>query len=48
MRAANKLGARWVVLMNEDEAKRQVAQLKQMEGGEQRELAWAELPKALA
>ena len=48
MRAANKLGARWVVLMNAGEAARRVAQLKPMEGGDQREVAWQELPEALA
>jgi histidyl-tRNA synthetase len=47
MRAANKVGARWVALLNEDEARRKVVQLKQMEGGDQHEVEWAELPKAL-
>src|SRR6202521_6121986 len=35
MRSANKLGARWVVLLGEDEAKRRVAQLRDMVRGEQ-------------
>ena len=48
MRAANKVGAHWVALLNQDEARRKVVQLKQMEGGGQRELSWADLPKALA
>ena len=48
MRAANKVGADWVALLNQDEARRKVVQLKQMEGGGQRELSWADLPKALA
>jgi len=48
MRAANRVGARWVVLMNADEAGRQVAQLKEMAGGEQREVAWPDLAEALA
>jgi histidyl-tRNA synthetase len=47
MRAANKVGAPWVVLMNAEEASRQVAQLKEMAGGGQREVAWQDLPKAL-
>jgi histidyl-tRNA synthetase len=48
MRAANKVGAPWVVLMNAEEASRQVAQLKEMAGGGQREVAWRDLPEALA
>ena len=48
MRAANRLAARWVVLMNAEEAGRRVAQLKEMAGGEQREVAWLDLPEALA
>ena len=48
MRAANRVGAPWVVLMNAEEARRQVAQLKSMAGGEQREVGWQDLPKALA
>ena len=48
MRAANKVGAPWVVLMNAEEAMRRVAQLKSMAGGEQREVGWQDLPKALA
>jgi histidyl-tRNA synthetase len=48
MRAANKVGAPWVVLMDAEEARRQVAQLKSMAGGEQREVGWQDLPKALA
>src|ERR1700674_179247 len=35
MRSANKLGVRWVVLLGEDEAKRRVAQLRDMVRGEQ-------------
>jgi hypothetical protein len=34
--------------MNAEEARRQVAQLKSMAGGEQREVGWQDLPKALA
>jgi histidyl-tRNA synthetase len=44
MRSANKLGARWVVLLTEEEAKRRMAQLKEMVSGEQMEVAWADLP----
>jgi len=48
MRAANKLGARWVVLITEEDAKRRVAQLKEMASGEQVEVAWTDLPPRLA
>jgi histidyl-tRNA synthetase len=48
MRSANKLGARWVVLLTEDEAKRRTAQLKEMVSGQQVEVAWADLPARLA
>ncbi len=48
MRSANKLGARWVVLLTPDEAKRRVAQLRDMSSGEQTELLWVELPTRLA
>src|SRR6202140_1207808 len=44
MRSANKLGARWVVLLTEEEAGRLTAQLKEMVSGEQVEVAWADLP----
>jgi histidyl-tRNA synthetase len=47
MRSANRLAARWVVLMNAAEASRRVAQLKAMTSGEQREVAWPDLPEAL-
>jgi histidyl-tRNA synthetase len=48
MRAANKLGARWVVLITEDDAKRRTVQLKEMASGEQVEVAWTDLPLRLA
>ncbi|HEV2033986.1 MAG TPA: histidine--tRNA ligase [Candidatus Dormibacteraeota bacterium] len=48
MRSANKLGARWVVLLTADEATRRVAQLRDMASGEQAELAWDQLPQRLA
>ncbi len=48
MRAANKLGAKWVVLLTPDDAKRHAAQIRDMTTGEQEELAWTELPTRLA
>ncbi|HXN78214.1 MAG TPA: histidine--tRNA ligase [Candidatus Dormibacteraeota bacterium] len=48
MRSANKFGARWVVLLTEEEAKRHTAQLKEMVSGEQVEVAWTDLPARLA
>jgi histidyl-tRNA synthetase len=48
MKSANKLGARWVVLITAGEAERRVAQLKEMSSGEQFEVAWADLPARLA
>jgi histidyl-tRNA synthetase len=48
MRSANKLGARWVVLLTAEEAKRRTAQLKEMVSGEQAEVAWADLPARIA
>jgi histidyl-tRNA synthetase len=47
MRSANKVGARWVVLLSADEAARRVAQLKDMASGDQVEVAWDELPERL-
>jgi histidyl-tRNA synthetase len=47
MRSANKLGARWVVLLSEAEVQRKVAQLKEMASGEQVEVAWMDLPERL-
>jgi len=48
MKSANKLGARWVVLVTAGEAERRVAQLKEMGSGEQVEVAWADLPAHLS
>jgi histidyl-tRNA synthetase len=48
MRAADKLGARWAVLLSGDDAKRKVAQLRDMASGEQVEVAWPDLPERLA
>ena len=45
MRAANKLGARWVVLLSTDEASRRVARVRDMASGEQTEVAWDQLPE---
>jgi histidyl-tRNA synthetase len=47
MRWANKLGARWAVLLSPGDASRGVAQLKEMASGEQVEVAWADLPEHL-
>ncbi len=47
MRAANRLEPRWVAIFNRDEAVRRVLQLKAMAGGDQREVAWDDLPAAL-
>jgi histidyl-tRNA synthetase len=48
MKSANKLGAKWVVLLGEEGAKRRTAQLREMASGEQVEVAWADLPAKLA
>jgi histidyl-tRNA synthetase len=48
MRSANKLGARWVVLFDADQARRRVANLRDMSSGTQEELEWIELPTRLA
>src|SRR2546428_3302034 len=48
MRSANKLGARWGVLISAEDAARRVAQLREMSTGDQVELAWVELPTRLA
>ena len=48
MRSANKLGARWVVLLSTEDAGRKAAQLKDMASGEQAEAAWEDLPGRLA
>ena len=47
MRSANKLGARWVVLLGAEDAGRRVAQLREMASGDQVEVAWDELPARL-
>jgi histidyl-tRNA synthetase len=48
MRSANKLGARWVVLLGEAEVQRRVVQLKDMASGEQVEVSWVDLPERLS
>ena len=48
MRSANKLGARWVVLISAEDAKARTAQLKEMTSGDQAEIAWDDLPARLA
>ncbi|HEV2141056.1 MAG TPA: histidine--tRNA ligase, partial [Candidatus Dormibacteraeota bacterium] len=48
MKAANRVGAKWVVLLSEEQARRRVAHLKDMASGEQEELSWVELPTRLA
>jgi histidyl-tRNA synthetase len=48
MRSANRLGARWVVLLSPEDAARRVSQLRDMTSGEQSEVAWDELPTKLA
>lgn len=48
MRGANKLGAKFVVLLSAEDAGLRRAQLKDMATGHQQELDWAELPTRLA
>jgi histidyl-tRNA synthetase len=48
MRAADKLGARWAVLLSAEDAKRRVAKLRDMASGEQVEVPWSELAVRLA
>jgi histidyl-tRNA synthetase len=48
MRSANKLGARWVVLLSAEDAKQRTAQLKEMASGDQVAVAWADLAARLA
>jgi histidyl-tRNA synthetase len=47
MRAAARSGCRWVAIMNAEEAARHAVQLREMESGEQREVAWDQLAEAL-
>ena len=48
MKSANRVGAKWVVLLTPDDADRRVAQIRDMTSGVQEELAWTELPTRLA
>jgi len=48
MRSADKLGARWVVLVSAEEVRRRVARLRDMTSGEQAEVSWDQLPERLA
>ena len=47
MRSANKLGVKWVVLLNPDDAARRVARLRDMSSGAQSEVPWDGLPQKL-
>ena len=47
MRAANRLRARWVVLLSAEDASRRVARVRDMTSGEQTEVPWDELPAKL-
>ena len=47
MRSANKLGARWVVLLSAEEAQKRVGRLRDMASGEQAEVAWTQLSERL-
>jgi histidyl-tRNA synthetase len=48
LRAASKLGARFVVLLNPPEAAKRTARLRDMASGEQVEVPWPELAERLA
>ena len=48
MRSANKLGAKFVVLLTHEDAAKKSARLRDMSSGEQTDLAWVELPTRLA
>ena len=48
MRLANRLGAKWVVLLTPDEASHRTARVRDMSSGAQEQLDWAELPTRLA
>lgn len=48
MRSADKLGAKWVVILTPEDAKRRTAVLRDMASREQENLDWVELPTRLA
>ena len=47
MRAADKLGVRWALIFNSEEAKRRVVQLKDMASGDQVEVPWDDVAARL-
>jgi histidyl-tRNA synthetase len=47
MRSANKLGARWVLLLSAEEAAKHIVRLRDMASGDQAEVAWDDLPDRL-
>ncbi|HEX6489716.1 MAG TPA: histidine--tRNA ligase [Candidatus Dormibacteraeota bacterium] len=47
MRAAGKSGARWAAIFNAAEAARRVVQLRDLASGDQREVGWDDLPRAI-
>ncbi|GAC1678585.1 MAG: hypothetical protein NVS9B8_18800 [Candidatus Limnocylindrales bacterium] len=48
MRSADRLGARWALLFDPDEARRRVARMRDLVTGEQIEVPWSELAERLA
>lgn len=48
LRAADRSGATLALIIGDDEAQRQVAAVKPLRGGEQRDVPWSELPQSVA
>jgi len=48
MGSADKLGARWAILFDGEDAKRRAARLRDLASGEQIEIRWEELPDRLS
>ncbi|MFK7886016.1 MAG: histidine--tRNA ligase [Gammaproteobacteria bacterium] len=48
MKAADKSGADWALIVGEDETSRRVAGLKPLRGGEQIEVSWEDIPATMA
>jgi histidyl-tRNA synthetase len=48
MKTADRIGARWAILLNQDDAARRVVRLRDMVSGEQVEVPWSELRPRLA
>ncbi|HYW27587.1 MAG TPA: histidine--tRNA ligase [Terriglobales bacterium] len=48
MRAADRTGARWAVIMNADEAERRIVVLHDMVSGDDRHVAWERLAEAVS